>query len=123
MAVKFKLAVAIGLAATLLSACVETGPRMSGPSMRSQAFADGNWNQGQVANYIFSNGGFVGTAVDTGNKVAQGTYQYTSVNTIQISSYSEVQKKTIVANCLLVNTRTMNCTADTGSQFSLVRAF
>lgn len=111
--------------ATLLSGCISVGPGGFGggstPAPRTPTFAEGNWQQGALASYVFGNGSFVGTATDTGNKVADGTYRYINTNTIQISSFSAVQQKTIVANCLLVNGNTMNCTSDTGSTFSLVR--
>jgi hypothetical protein len=119
-----KSTVAIAVAGIVLSGCVATGP--SGPSQRpalGPTFAEGNWNQGGLASYVFGNGSFVGTAADTGNKVADGTYRYVNNNTIQISSYSSVQQKTIVANCLLVAGGTlMNCTNDSGLNFSLTRA-
>lgn len=112
------------VATAFLSGCVSFGPGpISGPSVpRGPNFADGNWQQGAIASYVFGNGSFVGTANDTGNKVADGTYRYVNANTIQISSYSAVQQKTIVANCLLVGGGTaMNCTNDTGLNFTLTR--
>lgn len=113
----------ITVSATLLSGCIATGPSFRGGATapRAPSFAEGNWQQGTLASYIFGNGSFVGTAADTGNKVADGTYRYINANTIQISSFSAVQQKTIVANCLLVGSNTMNCTADSGSTFSLTR--
>ena len=113
----------IAVSATILSGCIATGPsfRGGGSAPRTPTFAEGNWQQGALASYIFGNGSFVGTATDTGNKVADGTYRYINTNTIQISSFSAVQQKTIVANCLLVGSNTMNCTADSGSTFSLSR--
>ena len=110
--------------AVLISGCMASVPSFRGgsaPVPRSPTFAEGNWQQGETASYVFGNGSFVGTAADTGNKVADGTYRYINNNTIQISSFSAVQQKTIVANCLLVNGNAMNCTSDTGSTFTLVR--
>lgn len=113
----------VAVTATMLSGCIATGPnfRGGGTAPRTPSFAEGNWQQGALASYIFGNGSFVGTATDTGNKVADGTYRYINANTIQISSFSAVQQKTIVANCLLVGSNIMNCTADSGSTFSLSR--
>lgn len=113
----------MAITATMLSGCISTGPSFRGGATapRAPSFAEGNWQQGALASYIFGNGSFVGTATDTGNKVADGTYRYINANTIQISSFSAVQQKTIVANCLLVGNSTMNCTADSGSTFSLSR--
>lgn len=114
----------IAVTATMLSGCIATGPSFrSGPTpQRAPSFAEGNWQQGALASYVFGNGSFVGTAADTGNKVADGTYRYINANTIQISSFSAVQQKTIVANCLLINGSTMNCTSDSGATFSLTRS-
>ena len=114
----------IAVTATMLSGCIASGPSFRGggaTASRTPTFAEGNWQQGALASYIFGNGSFVGTATDTGNKVADGTYRYINSNTIQISSFSAVQQKTIVANCLLISGNTMNCTADSGTTFSLSR--
>ena len=120
-----KSGAALAAAGIVLSGCVAMGPVPGGPPPipAGQSFAEGNWNQGGLASYVFGNGSFVGTAADTGNKVADGTYRYIDNSTIQISSYSSVQQKTIVANCLLVAGGTMmNCTNDSGLNFSLTRA-
>lgn len=116
----------VAVAGLIVSGCVVSGPGPtqipSAPRVPSQTFAEGSWQQGTVATYVFGNGTFVGTASDTGNKVADGTYRYISGDTIQISSFSTVQQKTIVANCLLVSGGSaMNCTNDTGLNFSLTR--
>ncbi|MDZ7823141.1 MAG: hypothetical protein U5K75_03265 [Ahrensia sp.] len=120
---KFKIVSAMSAAALMLSGCVVSGPGGGLPTRQPTAptFAEGNWQQGDSASYVFGNGNFVGTASDTGNKVADGTYRYTNQNSIQISSFSAVQQKQITANCLLINQVQMNCTSDTGAQFSLVR--
>jgi hypothetical protein len=118
-----KSTAAIAVVGIVLSGCVVAGPSAPPPRPAGPTFAEGNWNQGTLASYVFGNGSFVGTAADTGNKVADGNYRYISNNTIQISSYSSVQQKTIVANCLLVaGGSTMNCTNDSGLNFSLTRA-
>lgn len=114
---------ALAAVSIILSGCVSVGPgpinRPPTPSVPT--FAEGTWQQGDLASYVFGSGSFVGTANDTGNKVADGTYRYINQNTIQISSFSAVRQTTIVANCLLINQVTLNCTNDSGLNFQLSR--
>ena len=110
------------MAFTVLSGCVMDAPAPGGRFARSGA-AEGNWSDaaGNVA-ATFRNGTFRAVATDTGNQSAQGTYTYSGPNSLSLDYLAIVRGERIRANCLLVSSGSaMNCTEDTGRQFSLVR--
>lgn len=83
---------------------------------------DGAWGDtGGVATASLTNGRFVSVANDTGNRVAEGTYVYTSGQSIALDYFSLLRQTRIRANCVLANPATLNCTNDGGQQFQLVR--
>jgi hypothetical protein len=109
------------MAFTVLSGCVMDAPAPGGRFARSGA-AEGNWaDTGGVATSSFNGGVFVTVANDTGNRLAQGTYRYVGASNVEINFTSLVRGQQVRANCLIVNPSQMNCTNDSGSQFSLVR--
>jgi hypothetical protein len=107
---------------TALGGCVidvpATGTRL--PS-RSGA-AEGNWGDTSgIATSTFSNGSFVTFANDTGNRLAEGSYRYVDAQNVEINFTSLVRQQRIRTNCLLISQAQMNCTSDSGSQFTLTR--
>lgn len=109
------------LAVATLSGCIVDGPAPGGRFVRSGA-AEGNWGDtGGVSTSSFNGGAFVTVANDTGNRLAEGNYRYVDARNIEINFTSLVRGQQVRANCLLVNSSQMNCTNDSGSQFTLVR--
>lgn len=108
----------------LLAGCVIDAPA---PGARftprtTTGAAEGNWGDtGGVATSTFRNGTFTSYANDTGNPLAQGSYRYVDSRTIEVNFTSLVRQQQVRTNCLLVNNTQMNCTSNTGSQFTLVR--
>ncbi len=118
---KLKSIGALAVSSVMLAGCVVTGPG-PGPSRPSgPVFAEGNWQQEDIASYTFGNGSFVGTATDTGNRLSDGTYRYTGAQQVNITGVSALRGTSFSANCLLVNAVTMNCTSSSGAQFSLIK--
>lgn len=117
-----KAPLVLALCALFLSGCVVANnpPPQNRPA--TPTFAEGNWAVGDTAIFNFSSGRFTGSAVDTGNVVATGSYRYTGARSMTIDSYSVVQQKQIVANCIVVTTAQLNCTNDSGANFSLVKS-
>jgi hypothetical protein len=108
--------VIVSLAA--LAACQSTGP--GGPGVAPSG-VEGEWMSSDgVAVSRFSGGVFSTSAVDTGNKLAEGSY-LVSANTVQITGTSVIRQSPISFNCLLASPRQMNCTSSAGQQFTLVR--
>ncbi|MBO6551863.1 MAG: hypothetical protein JJ926_07740 [Roseitalea sp.] len=117
------LAVAAG--AVALAGCTIAAPG-GGGSVRAPSSAgiiDGAWGDtGGVATASLTNGRFVSVANDTGNRVAEGTYVYTSRESVALDYFSLLRQTRIRANCVLANPTTLNCTNDSGQQFQLVRS-
>ena len=107
----------------MLGGCViATAPGGGGPSANLAGAADGTWGDaGGVATSSLANGRFVSVANDTGNRVAEGTYVYTSRDSIALDFFSLLRQTRTQANCVLASANTLNCTNDTGQQFQLFR--
>jgi hypothetical protein len=107
--------VIIGLAA--LAACQTPGPG-GGPAPTG---VEGQWMSSDgVAVSTFSGGTFTTSAVDTGNKLAEGSYVVSGA-TVQITGTSVIRQSPISFNCLLASGSQLNCTSSAGQQFTLVR--
>jgi len=110
----------VGLAA--LAAC-QTGAPMGGRSVAVQPTGvEGEWlSTDGIAMSRFTGGAFETLAVDTGNKLATGSYRYADAKTIEISVTSIIRQTTSSVNCALVTIQQLNCTSSAGQQFILVR--
>lgn len=116
-------AATLALAGALVAACVSGGPS-SGPisSAPAPSGVEGNWMSADgVAVSRLSGGVFTTTALDTGNKLADGSYKVTGSNTVEISVISLIRNTTSSVNCALVTGNQLNCTSSTGQQFILTR--
>jgi hypothetical protein len=69
----------------------------------------------------FSGGVFQTTAIDTGNKLADGSYQMVDNRNVAITVKSLIRQTTSSVNCALVASNQLNCTSSTGQQFVLTR--
>jgi hypothetical protein len=114
---KLLSATAIAIMAAGVSGCMSggAGPNGSGSGI------EGDWvsNDG-VAVSRFAGGVFTTTALDTGNKLADGSYRI-SGNTVEITVVSLIRQTTTKVNCGQVAPNQLNCTSSTGQQFVLTR--
>lgn len=98
------------------------GPGSTGPVARAPQGVEGDWmSTDGVAMSRFTAGSFETLAVDTGNKLATGTYTNVSPTMVTISVTSIIRQTTSSVNCSLVTQAQMNCTSSAGQQFVLVR--
>jgi len=107
-----------GLVASLaaLAACQTAGP--GGPAPTG---VDGQWMSADgVAMSTFSGGKFTTTATDTGNKLAEGSYVVSGA-TVQIIGTSVIRQTPVSFNCTMAGTKQLNCTSNSGQNFTLVR--
>lgn len=115
---------AMAAGAVALAGCTIAAPG-GGGSARAPAnvgVIDGTWGDtGGVATASLTSGRFVSVANDTGNRVAEGTYVYTSRESVALDYFSLLRQTRIRANCILANPTTLNCTNDGGQQFQLIR--
>lgn len=113
-------AAAVTAMATSLAGCMTGGP--GGPIATAPAGVEGDWlSTDGVAVSRFSGGVFQTTALDTGNKLADGSYQMVDANNVSITVRSLIRQTTTSVNCALVAANQLNCTQSSGQQFVLTR--
>lgn len=111
------------LAATsLLAACQTAQPVRELPAPHRAPTVEGAWSDPHGLISTFSAGSFNTRTSDGTNQVmASGTYTADPSGIIQISFYSTIKKTTSRANCQLATANQLNCTSESGAQFSLQR--
>jgi len=82
---------------------------------------EGTWSDPNGLISTFQAGNFSTRTTDTNQLLATGNYINSSGNLYEISLTSLVQNKQSKVNCALVNPNQLNCTADSGAQFTLAR--
>jgi hypothetical protein len=123
MTIARKLFSAAALAAMSagLVGCMTGGGPGGGP-LAAASGVEGEWlSTDGVAVSRFSGGVFQTTALDTGNKLADGSYQMVDDRTVTISVKSLIRQTTSSVNCALAAPAQLNCTSSTGQQFVLTR--
>jgi hypothetical protein len=116
----------LGIVALLsvMAGCVSGGPppEAGGPVRVARGSPlDGEWvSTDGVAASRFSGGVFTTTALDTGNKLADGSYRM-SGSTVDITVKSLIRNTTTSVACAMVAPSQLNCTSSTGQQFILTR--
>lgn len=119
---KVKGSLALIAAAAMLSACVSSPQPRSMPVAQQQPQGvEGTWADPNGIVSTFQAGTFNTRSTDNNALLASGTYTQTSPNLIEINMTSIVRQKQSRVNCALINPSQLNCTADSGSQFSLTR--
>jgi hypothetical protein len=105
-------------AAALLAGCMSGG----GPLGSGSRGVEGEWvDQQGTGLSSFSGGVFQTVATDTGQKLADGSYQMSGPDSVQISGTSLIRQSPISFNCLLASRTQLNCTSSSGQQFVLTR--
>ncbi|MBB5535350.1 hypothetical protein [Rhizobium giardinii] len=108
-------------AAAALASCM--GPRevrQQPPAQMAPAGVEGAWTDPNGLVSTFAGGQFQTRTSDTNTQMASGTYTTTG-NVTQINLYSNLKQTTSLVNCALVTPNQLNCTSESGAQFSLVR--
>lgn len=114
-------AAAIAAVAAGLAGCMTGGPG-GGPSAAAPTGVEGEWlSTDGVAVSRFSGGVFQTSALDTGNKLADGSYQMVDNRNVAITVKSLIRQTTSNVNCALAAPNQLNCTSSTGQQFVLTR--
>ncbi len=117
---KFKASLVL-MTALSLTACVSSPPptRVSAPP-RPQG-VEGSWVDPNGIVSTFQGGTFNTRASDSNALLASGTYVSLSPTLVEINMTSLVRKTQSRVNCALVSQSQLNCTQDSGAQFSLTR--
>lgn len=109
------------LAAASLSACMASpAPRRLPPPMQPQG-VEGLWVDPNGIVSSFQGGTFTTRSSDSNTLLASGTYVHHSPTLVEINMTSLVRKTQTRVNCALATPVQLNCTQDSGAQFSLRR--
>jgi hypothetical protein len=123
----------VGLTATAAATLALVGCQMApqpvvnrpiapAPQMSATASVDGEWlSSDGVSLSRFNNGRFETVALDTGNRLAEGSFRMMDQSNLSIDMMSLVRNTNVQVNCLMVSQGQLNCTSGTGAQFSLSR--
>jgi hypothetical protein len=110
--------ITMAAAAAALSACVPTYGPGGGYNPNS---IEGEWIDSNGIRSTFNAGRFETRTTDTNTLLATGRYQNVNPRLVQIEIRSLVRNTNSTVNCSLVSPTQLNCTSNTGGQFSLNR--
>lgn len=109
-------------AAAALASCSSSSDRPRPlPTQPAPVTIEGTWTDPNGLISTFQAGSFSTRTTDTNQMLATGRYTNTSGNLYEIALTSLVQNKQSKVNCAMVNPSQLNCTADSGAQFTLAR--
>jgi len=109
-------------AATLASCTTDSSDRQAPTAPTAPTTIEGNWTGPNGLVSTFQAGNFNTRTTDTNQLLASGTYvKLPGNNLYAINMVSHVQNKQSKVNCAMISPQQLNCTADSGAQFSLTR--
>lgn len=110
------------LAAGAALASCQSSPREIRPAPQAMAAGvEGSWVDPNGIVSTFAGGTFSTRTTDTNQLLASGSYTSTSPTLVEINMTSLVRNTQSRVNCALVTPNQLNCTTDSGAQFSLAR--
>ena len=110
-----KFAVPVLFAAATLASCTTSSDRPISNAPAAPVSIEGTWTDPNGLLSTFQAGNFNTRTTDTNQLLAPGNNLY------EISMVSHVQNKQSKVNCAMISPQQLNCTADSGAQFSLAR--
>jgi hypothetical protein len=117
-----RLAIPTLIAAAALASCSTDGGDRPLPTAQAPVSIEGTWTDPNGLMSTFQAGNFNTRTTDTNQLLASGTYiKGAGANLYQINMVSHVQNKQSKVNCAMISPQQLNCTADSGAQFSLNR--
>ncbi|HXV31149.1 MAG TPA: outer membrane lipoprotein Omp10 [Sinorhizobium sp.] len=109
-------------AATALASCHSTSREIrQTPQANRPAGVEGAWVDPNGIVSTFTGGTFSTRTTDTNQLLASGSYVSVSPTLVEINMTSLVRNTQSKVNCALVTPNQLNCTTDSGAQFSLAR--
>lgn len=109
-------------AAAALASCHTTSSEVRPMPQASQpAGVEGAWVDPNGIVSTFAGGTFSTRTTDTNQLLASGSYVNVSPTLVEINMTSLVRNTQSKVNCALVTASQLNCTTDSGAQFSLAR--
>jgi len=109
------------LSAAALASCM--GPRevRELPPAQAPAGVEGSWADPNGIVSTFAGGTFTTRTTDTNQVLASGNYVNLSPKLVEINMTSMVRNTQSKVNCAMVSQTQLNCTTDSGAQFTLIR--
>jgi hypothetical protein len=117
---KFQLCLAF-CASVALSGCMSSPAPRTLPPIQQQSTVEGQWIDPNGIVSSFQAGTFTTRTTDTNQLLASGTYTSSAPTLVEINMTSLVRNTQSRVNCALVTPNQLNCTTDSGAQFSLAR--
>lgn len=109
-------------AAAALASCHTTSRAVRPmPQAIQPAGVEGAWVDPNGIVSTFAGGTFSTRTTDTNQLLASGSYVSVSPTLVEINMTSLVRNTQSKVNCALVTSNQLNCTTDSGAQFSLAR--
>jgi hypothetical protein len=118
---KTKTVVALTVAGFALSSCYSSGPPRQLPAVQQGPSVEGEWVDPNGIASSFQGGTFTTRTTDSNQILASGTYTLQGDRLVEINMTSLVRNTRQKVNCALVTPTQLNCTSDSGAQFSLAR--
>lgn len=109
------------IAAATLTACVSSPPSRLPQQQTQPRGVEGTWADPNGIVSTFQGGTFNTRSTDSNTLLASGTYVSLSPTLVEINMTSLVRNTQSRVNCALVSPNQLNCTQDSGAQFSLTR--
>ena len=104
-----------------LASCSSTERERPLPVAPAPVTIDGTWTDPNGLISTFQAGSFSTRTTDTNQLLASGTYVSVSDRLVEINMTSLVRNTQSKVNCAMVTPNQLNCTSDSGAQFSLAR--
>ena len=112
------------ICAAALAACQSAPMQRSMPAVTYAApttTVEGTWADPNGILSTFQAGTFNTRTTDSNQLLATGTYVVQPTGVVEINLFSNLKKTTSRVNCNLSGPSQLNCTSDSGAQFSLAR--
>lgn len=104
-----------------LAGCMSSPAPRSLPPIQQPTSVEGQWIDPNGIVSSFQAGAFTTRTTDTNQLLASGTYTSSAPKVVEINMTSLVRNTQSRVNCALVTPNQLNCTTDSGAQFSLAR--
>ncbi len=119
---KSHLCLILGTSLALAGCMSDPAPRSLPPiQQQQQTSVEGQWIDPNGIVSSFQAGAFTTRTTDTNQLLASGTYTSSAPKVVEINMTSLVRNTQSRVNCALVTPNQLNCTTDSGAQFSLAR--
>ena len=120
-AMKIRSILTVLACSATLAACSSSGGPRPLPPVNQGPTVDGAWVDPNGIVSTFQAGTFTTRTTDSNQILASGTYTLQGDRLVEINMTSLVRNTQSKVNCAMVTPNQLNCTSDTGAQFSLAR--